>query len=125
MPSSSANATTSSEHPSSAHGHPLGDGERREHAERAVVPAGVGDRVDVRAEHEGPTGAYPADHVADGIAPDGQPGVLHPRRHPVAGTRERRRREPACEPAVLLADRRELVGAGEHVCSGSGHGPRR
>ena len=103
---------------------PLDDGERREHAERAVEPAGVGNGVEVRAEHERPVPVPSrpmtlptASRRTVSPASSIQPATSRP-------PRERGRPEPAGEPVRLLADLPERVGAGENVGCRTRHGRR-
>ena len=104
----------------------LDGGERDEHAERAVEAAGVGHGVEVGAEHERRAGVatrrrVAADDVPRGVPARLHPGGLHPGRDELAGPPEGRCREPARQPARLLADLAERRGAREDPGGGARH----
>src|SRR5262249_32057078 len=51
------------------------------HSEHAVERAGIRYGVDVGADHQPRARSASAAHIADRVDPDGEPGLLHPRRH--------------------------------------------
>ena len=86
-----------------------------EHAERPVERAGVAHRVEVGAEQQRARvrvrAGQVADEVAGGVDPDGHPGLPHPAADERVGALHRRASEAAREPALLVADPRELATA--------------
>ena len=100
-------------------GDPLHDRDAGENPERPVEAPRVGDRVEMRADHERrAVGARPgqlADDVAHGVAPHGHSRFLHPAGDELTRPRERRSREAPGEPVRLLADLAERRGAGEEL----------
>ena len=109
-PSSSANATSST----GSSVERLGHREADQHAEDAVVAAGVGHRVQVRADDQRRPGAAAPGEVAERVAAGLQPRGLHPPAQPGHRRRERGRRERARDPSRLLGEAGELVGPLEH-----------
>ena len=103
--------------------------DRGDHAEIAVVVAGVADRVDVRAEQQrrrsGPVALVAADHVGGGIELGRHAGLLHPAAHHARGGGMGRREVEAGELAGLAGAARELVQMRHHVgAEGGAHGSR-
>ena len=104
-------------------GDALDRGERDEHAERAVVAAGVAHGVQMRAEHERAADAAAADQVADRVLADVEPGGEHPATDELVGAPHRVGPVAAHEQAVLLAHLTERGAAFEHR-GGVGQLPR-
>src|SRR3954463_2898266 len=89
--------------------------DRRDHAEHAVVAAGVAHGVEVRAEDEARCAARAAVIAADGIADRierrAHAGFAHPAEYEVGGRAVLRRQEDARQAARQLALPGELVAA--------------
>ena len=97
---------------------PLDAGDAGEHAERAVVAARVGHRVEVRAhEQRGGVRArtlVAADACAERVSPHRHACLAHPAGHALHRRLERGRGDAPGDPPVLLAARRERVAARHH-----------
>ena len=82
-----------------------------DHAERAVVFAGVDHGVDVRADQQPPALAEAAAHGAERVLAHRHAGVAHPFRDEIGGAAMLGRQKQPHQPVRLGRDRAEL---GEH-----------
>ena len=119
-PSSSANPTTSiakgNRLPAAVE---IGDaGDRGDHAERAVLFAGVAHGVEMRAEHQtrqaGPVAFVAAADIADRVEMRGHAGLAHPGQNQIGGVAVLRRKKNPRQMLRRLGDGPELVNAGNN-----------
>src|SRR5260221_578001 len=99
--------------------------DRGDHAEHAVIAAGIAHGVEVRAEHQagqaGEAAFIASDQIADRVEPGGEARLAHPAEHQVVGGAILRREIDACQAAGQLGMARERVAALQDASSGE-HG---
>ena len=100
------------------------EGEARHHAERAVEPARLVLRLEMRAHQQlRPRPGMAPEHVADAVDRRREPDLLQPRDEPAAGFhvllrigRPMHAGAERADPAQLLQVGDEAVGVGRDVC---------
>ena len=98
---------------------------RRQDAEHTVIAPGVAHRIKMRPQQDGRRALLltliATANIADAVLPDGHPGLGHPQRRPLVSRKMLWREINPGQGVRRFADRRQLIGAGQHPGRGLLH----